>query len=196
MAEVVYTDVTWTAGDIITEAKLDNMSANDRAVDAMANGIQFTERASPSTPGANKIHLYAKDKAGVPTLYAINDAGTDIELSERHSTFVFTYPDLLSVGESVCPLLIVTRPMTIVKAYAAVKIAPTGADLVLDLNKNGSTIWTTQADRLKILAGATSGSQEGFNSTELVEGDVLSLDIDVIGSILAGSDLTVEIKCK
>jgi len=46
MVEVTYTDVTWTAGDILTEAKLDNMVANDRAVDAMANGVMFTERTN------------------------------------------------------------------------------------------------------------------------------------------------------
>jgi len=204
MAEVTYTSVVWTAGDIITEAKMDNMVANDRAVDAMNNGVEFTERATPSTPAANKVHLYAKDKSGVPTLYAINDAATDFEVSERHSTFVFTYPDVLSTGVSVVPLLVATRALTIVKAYANVKTAPTGVvgtpiagkSLVLDLNKNGSTLWSTQSDRLSITDGATSGSQTAFNTTSLVEGDTLALDIDYVGSTLAGADLTVELKVK
>ncbi len=70
MAETVYIAVTWTAGDTITEAKFDNMVANDRAVDAMMNGIEFIERASPSTPAANKIHLYVKDKSGIRIIFA------------------------------------------------------------------------------------------------------------------------------
>jgi len=204
MAEVTYTSVTWTAGDIITEAKMDNMVANDRAVDAMNNGVQFTERATPSTPSANNVHIYAKDKSGVATLYGINDVATDFEISERHSTFVFTYPDVLSTGVSVVPLLVATRPLTIVKAYANVKTAPTGVvgtpiagkSLVLDVNKNSSTVWSTQSDRLSIVDGATSGSQTNFNTTSLVEGDTLSLDIDYVGSTVAGADLTVEIKVK
>ncbi len=61
MAEVTYTTVTWTAGDVITEAKMDNMVANDRAVDAMVNGVEFTERSDPSTPGSNKIHIYSNN---------------------------------------------------------------------------------------------------------------------------------------
>jgi len=196
MAEITYVEVTWTAGDIITEAKQDNMTANDRAVDAMYQGVEFTERSSPSTPGSNKIHIYAKDKNGVATIYMINDAGTDAEISERHSTFVFTYVDFVGVGTSVTPVLIAPRTLTIVKAYANVKTNPTGADLILDINKNASTIWSTQANRLTISDGNTSGTQTSFNTTTLAEGDILTLDIDQIGSTVPGADLTVSLKCK
>lgn len=36
LGTTTYTSVTWTAGDIITEAKLDNMVANDQAYDSHA----------------------------------------------------------------------------------------------------------------------------------------------------------------
>ena len=71
MPEVTYTSTVWTAGDTITEAKMDNMVANDRAVDAMNNGVQMTERADPSTPTGNTLHVYVKDKSGVSALYAM-----------------------------------------------------------------------------------------------------------------------------
>lgn len=196
MAEVTYTSVTWTAGDIITEAKLDNMVANDRAVDAMYNGIEFTERASPSTPATNKVHLYAKDKGGVPTLYAINDVGTDYELSEGRPTFIFTVTGTLATGTSKTPIIPVHRDLTIVRAYAVVKTAPTGADLIIDINKAGTTIWSTQANRLTIVAGTTSGNQSTFDTTALSVDDSLTLDIDQVGSTLAGADLTVTLRCK
>lgn len=197
MPDVYYTTVTWTAGDVITEAKLDNMVANDRAVDAMANGVELTERSDPSTPGANKVHLYAKDKSGVPTLYAINDAGTVYELSEGRPTFLFTIEGSLVASTNLTPLLLAHRALTIVKAYAAVKTAPTGADLIIDINKNGTSIWaTTQANRLKILANATTGQQTSFDTTTLTEADQLTLDIDQIGSTISGSDLTVYLRCK
>lgn len=196
MAEVTYISVVWTAGDTMTEAKLDNMVANDRAVDAMAQGVEFAERASPSTPGANKLHVYGKDKAGLATLYMINDNGDDLEISERHSVFTFTYPDTMRVDTSVSPVLIVTRAMEIEKAYAAVKTAPVGADLIFDINKNASTIWATQGDRLKITDGNTSGNETDFDTTSLAEGDILTLDVDQVGSSTAGADATIELKCK
>lgn len=197
MAEVVYVSVTWTTGDVITEAKLDNMVANDRAVDAMYNGVELTERADPDTPDTNKIHVYAKDNGGVPTLYAINDAGTVYELSENRPTFVLTITGTIATGTSQTPLLLVPRALTIVKAYANVKTAPTGADLIFDINKNGTSIWaSTQSNRVKCAASASSGTQTSFDTTTLTEGDTLTLDVDQVGSTVPGADATVSLRCK
>ena len=197
MAEVTYASVTWTAGDTITEAKMDNMVANDRAVDAMNNGVQFTERADPSTPSGNDIHVYAKDKSGTPTIYAINDGGTVYELSEGRPTFVFTITGTMVTGTSLAPILVAHRALTIVKAYANVKTAPTGAALIFDIKKNGTSIWnSTPADRVEIAAAATSGTETSFDTTALTEGDTLTLDVDQIGSTVAGADATVQIRCK
>ena len=118
MAETTYTTITWTGGDFLTEAKMDSMVANDRAVDAMFQGIEFAERANPATPTSNKLHLYCRDKSGVPVLYMIKDTGDKLEVSERHSTFYFPFQDTLVVDTSVCPTIIITRDLTITKAYA------------------------------------------------------------------------------
>lgn len=197
MSEVTYVAVVWTAGDIITEAKLDNMTANDRAVDAMNNGVEMTERASPSTPGANKLHLYCKDKDGIPTLYVINDAGTDYELSESKPAFIFTVPGSLYTTTSATPILIAHKAMTIIKAYAAVKTVPIDADIIVDINKAGTSIWSgDQTKRLKIIDSASSGTQDQFTTTALAEEDQLTLDIDQVGSTTTGADLTVVLRCK
>lgn len=197
MAEVTYTAVTWTAGDVITEAKMDNMVANDRAVDAMNNGINMTERSDPSTPTSNTLHLYAKDKSGVSTLYAINDAGTVYELSEGQPAFLFTLSGTLVTGTSLTPILPVHRALTITRVYAVCKTAPTGADLIMDINKNGTSIWnTTQANRIKIVASATSGSQTSFDTTTLTQDDSLTFDVDQVGSTVSGSDVSVYLRCK
>jgi hypothetical protein len=197
LSETTYTSVVWTAGDVITEAKLDNMVANDRAVDAMSNGVMFTERANPSTPASNKVHLFAKDKAGVPTLYCINDSGTIYELSEARPTFVFTYPGPLVVGTSMTPIIPVHRTLTIIKAYGVVKTAPAGASILVDINKNGASIWaSTPANRLTIAAGQASGRSQSFDTTTLTDEDSLTLDIDQVGSSYTGADLTVYLRCK
>ena len=80
---------------------------------------------------------------------------------------------------------------TIKRADAHVKTAPTGADLTFDINVNGTTIWSTQANRVKCVAAATSGTQTTFNTTALADGDILTVDIDVIGSGTPGSSATV-----
>lgn len=197
MAETTYTSVVWTAGDILTEAKLDSMTANDRAVDAMYQGVELVERSSPSTPGANKVHLYAKDKAGIPTLYAINDQGTDYELSEYTPTFVLPMAGSLYTGTSLTIQGVAPKDLVITKAYASVKTAPTGANLIIDINKNGTSIWaSTQANRLTVTTGNSSGTQTSFDTTTLSEQDLITIDIDQVGSTIAGADLVVLLKCK
>lgn len=197
MAETTLVVVTWTAGDYITAAKMTSMVANDRAVDAMAQGVEFVERAAPSTPGANKVHLYAKDKAGTPTLYAIDDAGADYELSEGRPTFLFSITGSLATGVSLTPIIPIHRTLTIVRAYAVVKTAPTGANLIIDINKNGVSIWNaTPANRLTVVAGATSGNQTAFDTPALAADDSLTLDVDQVGSTVAGADLSVILRCK
>src|SRR3990167_2703207 len=74
-----YVSVTWTSGDIITEAKLDNMVSNDQAEDAHPS-LRLTEISAPSTPAANTAAVYLADKSGVSTLYLKSDAGVVAEL--------------------------------------------------------------------------------------------------------------------
>jgi hypothetical protein len=80
----------------------------------------------------------------------------------------------------------------IVSAYAAVGTAPTGAAIVIDVNLNGTTIFTTQANRPTIAAGTNySGLVTNMNVTAVTAGQYLTVDIDSVGSTVAGGDLSV-----
>lgn len=83
---------------------------------------------------------------------------------------------------------------TILGARAVCNTAPTGASVIVDINKNGTTIFSTQGNRPTIAAGTNdSGAIVAPNVTTLAVGDYLTVDIDQVGSTLAGSDLTVEV---
>lgn len=100
------------------------------------------------------------------------------------------------IGNNKCPLLIVSAGMTIEKVYLTAKVGPTGQDFILDINKNGTSIWATnQANRAKIVAGQTYGSQTSFDTTSLAEGDILTFDIDQVGNPVAGQTYTGIIRC-
>lgn len=77
-----------------------------------------------------------------------------------------------------------------------INTAPTGADLIVDVNKNGVTIFTTQANRPKILASAFTGVAPAPDVTTYNAGDYLSCDVDQVGSTVAGSDLTVSVRLR
>lgn len=75
---------------------------------------------------------------------------------------------------------------------ASVGTAPTGAPVVVDVNKNGVTIFTNQAHRPSIAAGAHTATATP-DVTALVAGDYLTVDIDGVGSTTPGADLTVSV---
>lgn len=83
--------------------------------------------------------------------------------------------------------------LTIVRVSAIVATAPTGANLICDVNVNGSTIWATQGNRITIAAGATTGTTTTFNTTTIANGSYLTADVDQVGSGVAGSYLTLQV---
>jgi hypothetical protein len=81
---------------------------------------------------------------------------------------------------------------TIIAVIAMVNTAPTGAAILVDVNVGGTTIFTTQANRPTIAAAAfSSGVVTNMDVTAVAVGDYLTVDIDQIGSTVAGSDLSV-----
>ncbi|MGL5910659.1 MAG: hypothetical protein ACRCZP_11700 [Phycicoccus sp.] len=73
---------------------------------------------------------------------------------------------------------------------------PTGAAIIIDVNRNGTTIYGTQSNRPTIPAGSAAGTAVvgGAPSiTSLAPGEYLSVDIDQIGSTVAGTGLVVTV---
>lgn len=87
------------------------------------------------------------------------------------------------------------RTMTIKSVRTSVGTAPTGASLIADVNKNGTTIFSTQANRPTIAAsGNTSGSVTNMNVTSWANGEYITVDIDQIGSTIAGADFVFQME--
>lgn len=80
-----------------------------------------------------------------------------------------------------------------VSCDATLGTAATGATTFkLDVNKNGTTVYTTQGSRPTFVASETESAEAAAaDVTDLAKGDVLTVDIDAIGSTVAGSDLKV-----
>lgn len=84
---------------------------------------------------------------------------------------------------------------TIQSVRASVGTAPTGASVIIDVKVNGTTIFTTQANRPTIAAGAnTSGSVTNMDVTSVAAGNYMTVDIAQVGSTVTGADLTVQVQ--
>jgi hypothetical protein len=88
------------------------------------------------------------------------------------------------------------RTLTFVSARASAVTAPTGASLKVDVNVDGTTCFvaTSQVNRPTIAISGNTNKTTTFDSiTTIADGSYLSVNIDQIGSTVAGSDLTVTI---
>ena len=84
---------------------------------------------------------------------------------------------------------------TIQSVRATVGTAPTGSSLVIDININGTTIFTTQGNRPTITAGgSTSGKVINMDIVTVATGQYLTVDVDQVGSTTPGRDLTVQLE--
>lgn len=113
----------------------------------------------------------------------------------QSNTAHFSQPGTLSTGTGSFKLPF-TLAAEIISVQLAVGTSPTGADLIVDVNKNGTTIFTTQANRPTVPAGDVDGvgAETIPDVTSIAEGEYLTVDIDQVGSTVAGEDLTVVVE--
>lgn len=123
-------------------------------------------------------------------------ADTDAATRKFADTFVvqFTQSGELAVGAGTVRWY-PPFDCDVVAAYANVGTAPTGATIEVDVNRTGTTVFTTQTLRPIIAASAfydASGTPDG--TVAMTAGtDYLTVDVDQVGSTVAGSDLVVTV---
>ena len=106
----------------------------------------------------------------------------------------FYFSGTLAVTTGKARIIVPPGTWTIGQIRGVIITANTGASVLVDVNKNGTTIFTTQANRLAIPVSTTTVQTSATpDVTSVTGGDVLSVDIDQIGSTIAGADLSVMI---
>lgn len=106
---------------------------------------------------------------------------------QTYNLAAFTIPGTLVVGTSPQRLYF-PRACVVINILASAGTAPTGASLIFDVNKNGTTLFTTQSARPTITAGTNSDTSSVPAVTSIAAGDYLTVDVDQIGSTVAGAD--------
>ena len=148
-----------------------------------AVGVQILSGATDTIIGVNDL-----SQAVLP----ITDAGTGtIYKAVREAVWIVS--GTLATGTGVDPRRI-NEDVFIIDAAAVVDTAPTDASLIVDVHLNGTTIFTTQGNRPTIVTTATDSGLAIPDVTAATGGDVLTVDIDQIGSTVAGADLAVNVR--
>ncbi len=126
-----------------------------------------------------------------------NGAVTNAKKAEASAeeTLHFFLPGAQTVGVKKAAAIL-GKPCTITDVRAYADTAPTGAALLVDANINGVTAFTTQANRPTIAAAANASSTTAPDVTAIAAGDRITVDVDQVGSVVAGSDLYVSVTIK
>lgn len=81
---------------------------------------------------------------------------------------------------------------TIQQVSAMVGTAPTGATLIVDVNVDGTSLWaTTTANRPTIAISGFVADGGAQDTSAWANGSYITVDVDQVGSTVAGADLTV-----
>jgi len=102
--------------------------------------------------------------------------------------------DTIEVDTNVLPPFEMPQALTTVEVKLNIGTAPVGADLIVDILKNSSSIFSTKP---QINDGAVAGGSSAvFSTTTVADGDIITYNIDQVGSTTPGSDLTMALVFK
>lgn len=108
-------------------------------------------------------------------------------------SITYTVPEVLAVQTGSIRFYF-NGTATITNVTASVGVAPTGASIIVDVNKGGTTIFTTQANRPTITAGSNVDLTSTPDVTAVASGEYLTVDIDQVGSSVSGANLVVTVE--
>lgn len=150
-------------------------SARDYAIDRICESVGILYK-SLVTPNVGNTPLSS------PTKWEVFSSGGGGVTSIDRTIYGVTL-----VGTSQIALM-VSAAFTVDTVFVKVDNAPTDADMQIDIHKNGTTIFTTQSKRPIIPASDTSDTSETPDITAFAQNDILTIDIDQVGSTINGGD--------
>lgn len=154
-------------------------------------GFVSREQSTPSNPAAGFRALYAKTGGW----YEKDSAGVERLLSPAIEAYPVGVTGTLTVQPGTS-LIYLEGSYVIETVRAAVNTAPTGAAVIVDVLKNGVTLYTAGVGRPTIAAGTKTATGNTPAVTTFVAGDYFTVDVVQVGSTIAGADLTVTVRLR
>jgi hypothetical protein len=142
------------------------------------SGITTGQTRTLTVPDASgTIALTSLVGASAELVIACSDEATNLTTGTAKVTFRMPYA------------------MTLSSVRASVNTAPTGSTLIVDINEGGSTILSTKLSiDASELTSTTAATAAVISDTALADDAEVTIDIDQIGSTVAGKGLKVVLK--
>lgn len=152
-------------------------------------GVIASRPASPDVPAGGSAFYYGTDTS---LLYVYD--GSSWHITSRHVIAIAAGDETsdLTTGASKA-VFRMPYAMTLLDVRASVTTAPTGADLVVDINETGASV--LDSNKLTVDAGektsTTASTPAVITDADLADDAEITVDIDQIGSTVAGTGLKV-----
>src|SRR3990170_475899 len=155
----------------------------------------YTNQGNKIVTGTNISILTLNDGANEDLEISISGLEYS-ELENRpYRVITFGLPGTLEV-KTLEPRLHAPFAGTIANVTAAVNTAPQGDDIIFDVFKNGSTIFTTSGNRPTILDTELDDLSSIPDIVSVSLNDVFKVGIIQVGTTVSGEDLVVQIRCE
>jgi hypothetical protein len=118
----------------------------------------------------------------------------DLEANAFVRQTIFTYAGNIAVGGGLLRIYNLTGVTQVVtQVFICVTTAPTGANLIVDIHRDGVTIFTNQANRPEIVAAGFTDSTLVIDLPNWLDGEYLTAHVDAIGTVITGANLTIHV---
>lgn len=159
------------ADDAVTYAKIQNVVNNDRVLGRVSGANGAVEELT-----AAQVYALIKPLVVLPIAGACSDEMTDLTTGTAKLTFIVPY----------------SGGFTLTGVIASVTTAPTGSALIVDINEGGVSVLST---KISIDASETDSTTAAtppvISDSGLAGYAKITVDIDQVGSVVAGTGLKV-----
>lgn len=127
--------------------------------------------------------------------YTESEVDTAIAGKSAVGTPTFTIDGVLIVNTYNTKVWVVPKACTIGKVWVRIGTAPTGSSVVVDILKNGTSIFPTNpSNRPTVTSGNTKDDSATPDTTSLAAGDELTVQVVSVGSTTPGTTAVITIE--
>ena len=169
------------------------MSGGSGGSSSGGSGVSLTNKGDLLTFDTAETRLPVGSTNG--QVLQVNSAVADgIEWANNIQSFVIACSDettAFTTGTNKVQFR-VPYAFTLTDVRCSVNTAPTGSTIVVDINESGSTILSTKLSiDISETTSTTASTPPVISDTALADDSIISIDIDQIGSTVAGTGLKV-----
>jgi len=168
--------------------KIFNTTYNFRPGSTMVykNGERFRLDTDYTETGTDQITMTTIPNSGTDLIidYDANASGNTFNIGQ----ISFNIDGTLTGATTDITGTLIGRLGTITEVQIGADNAPTGSALIIDINNNGTTIFTNPANRPQLSIGSTYATFTTIDVPSITKGDKLTIDIDQVGSTISGGE--------